>query len=159
MQIKILTIGKVKDSWIREGIQEYVKRLTPFCRLDIQELAEEKLPDNPSLAQIESSLQKEGERLLKALPENYLPILLDLHGKSWSSEELAEKMDKWGVNGKSQIAFIIGGAFGLSDEVRKKAEEKIQLSRMTFTHTMTRLILIEQIYRAFKINRGEKYHW
>ena len=159
MQIKILTIGKVKDIWIREGIQEYVKRLTPFCRLDIQELAEEKLPDNPSLAQIESSLQKEGERLLKALPESYLPILLDLHGKSWSSEELAEKMDKWGVDGKSQIAFLIGGAFGLSDEVRKKAEEKIQLSRMTFTHTMTRLILIEQIYRAFKISRGEKYHW
>jgi rRNA large subunit m3Psi methyltransferase RlmH len=159
MQIKILVIGKVKDAWIREGIREYQKRLSPYCRLEIQELAEEKLPENPSLAQVEKGLEKEGERLLKALPEDYLPILLDLHGKSWSSEELAAKMDEWALNGKSQLAFLIGGAFGLSGEVRKKAKERLQLSKMTFTHTMTRLILVEQIYRAFKICRHEKYHW
>lgn len=159
MQIKIIAIGKIKDQWIRDGIQEYLKRLGPYCRLEIIELAEEKLPENPSLSQVQQGLQKEGERLLKALPADFLPILLDLHGKQWSSEQMASKMENWGVEGKSQIAFLIGGAFGVSEEARNRAKERLQLSPMTFTHMMTRLILIEQIYRSFKINRGEKYHW
>lgn len=159
MQIKIIAIGKVKDQWIREGIQEYLKRLGPYCRLEIIELAEEKLPENPSVSQVQQGLEKEGERLLKALPADFISVLLDLHGKGWSSEQMAQKIEKWGVEGKSQIAFLIGGAFGVSEEVRNKAKERLQLSPMTFTHTMTRLILIEQIYRSFKISRGEKYHW
>lgn len=159
MQIKIIAIGKIKDRWIREGIQEYIKRLGPFCRLEIIELAEEKISENPSLSQIQQGLEKEGDRLIKALPADFLSILLDLHGKQWSSEQMAKKMGNWGLTGKSQIAFLIGGAFGVSEEVRNKANERLQLSPMTFTHTMTRLILIEQIYRSFKINRGEKYHW
>lgn len=159
MQIKIIAIGKVKDQWIREGIQEYIKRLGPYCRLEIIELAEEKLPENPSPSQIQQGLEKEGERLLKALPSDFLSVLLDLHGKLWSSEQMSKKMANWGVEGKSQIAFLIGGAFGVSEEVRNKVTERLQLSPMTFTHTMTRLILIEQIYRSFKISRGEKYHW
>lgn len=159
MQIKIIAIGKVKDQWIREGIQEYLKRLGPYCRLDIIELAEEKLPENPSLSQVQQGLEKEGERLLKALPVDFLSVLLDLHGKGWSSEQMAKKIENWGIEGKSQIAFLIGGAFGVSEEVRSKSKERLQLSPMTFTHTMTRLILVEQIYRSFKISRGEKYHW
>lgn len=159
MKIKIITIGKVKDQWIRTGIEEYLKRLTPYCKLEIIELSEEKLPENPSEAQVQQGLEKEGERLLKALSDEYHPILLDLHGKEWSSEKFSKQLDQWGVDGKSSLAFLIGGAFGLSDRVREKAKERLCLSPMTFTHTMTRLILIEQIYRAFKISRGEKYHW
>ena len=159
MKIRLITIGKVKDRWIREGIEEYTKRLTPYCKLKILELGEEKLPENPSLAQVKQGLEKEGERLLKSLGDDSLPILLDLHGKEWSSEKFSHHLDQWGLEGKSNIAFLIGGAFGLSDSVRDRAKERLCLSPMTFTHTMTRLILVEQIYRAFKISRGEKYHW
>ena len=159
MQICIMAVGKIKDSWIREGIEEYRKRLGPYCRLEIQEIAEEKLPDNPSHAQILQTLEKEGERLLKGISDDAWMILLDLHGKHLSSEKLAENFDKLALNGQSQIVFVIGGAFGLSDKLRVRAQMALKLSDMTFTHPMTRLILVEQIYRAFKISRGEKYHW
>ena len=159
MQIRIMAVGKIKDSWIREGIEEYRKRLGPYCRLEIQEIAEEKLPDNPSNAQILQTLEKEGERLLKGVSDDAWMILLDLHGKHLSSEKLAESFDKLALNGQSQIVFVIGGAFGLSNKLRTRAQMALKLSDMTFTHPMTRLILVEQIYRAFKISRGEKYHW
>ena len=159
MQIRIMAVGKIKDSWIREGIVEYRKRLGPYCRLEIQEIAEEKLPDNPSHAQILQTLEKEGERLLKGISDDAWMILLDLHSKHLSSEKLAENFDKLALNGQSQIVFVIGGAFGLSDKLRVRAQMALKLSDMTFTHPMTRLILVEQIYRAFKISRGEKYHW
>lgn len=159
MQIRIMAVGKIKDSWIREGIEEYRKRLGPYCRLEIQEIAEEKLPDNPSNAQILQTLEKEGERLLKGVSDDAWMILLDIHGKHLSSEKLAESFDKLALNGQSQIVFVIGGAFGLSDKLRTRAQMALKLSDMTFTHPMTRLILVEQIYRAFKISRGEKYHW
>lgn len=159
MQIKIVAIGKIRDRWIREGIAEYSKRLAPYCRLEVLEMGEEKFPDNPSELQIQQGLEKEGKSLLKAIPEHFLLIVLDLHGQSWSSEKLAAQLTEWGISGKSQIAFVIGGTYGISDEVRARSFFKLRLSPMTFTHTMTRLILFEQIYRAFKILRGEKYHW
>ena len=127
--------------------------------MEIQEIGEEKLPDNPSNAQIHQTLEKEGERLLKGVSDDAWMILLDIHGKHLSSEKLAESFDKLALNGQSQIVFVIGGAFGLSDKLRTRAQMALKLSDMTFTHPMTRLILVEQIYRAFKISRGEKYHW
>lgn len=159
MQIKIIAIGKIRDRWIREGMDEYKKRLTPYCRLEVVEAAEERFQENPSALQIQQGLEKEGKSLLKAVPDSFLMIALDLHGTSWSSEKLADQFHRWGIEGKSQIAFVIGGTYGISDEVRGRSAFQLQLSPMTFTHTMTRLILLEQIYRSFKIMRGEKYHW
>ncbi|MDU2063229.1 MAG: 23S rRNA (pseudouridine(1915)-N(3))-methyltransferase RlmH [Sporomusaceae bacterium] len=158
MHIQIVTVGKIKEKYLSAGIAEFTKRLTPFCKLQIVELAEEKMPDNPSAAEKAKTLEKEGERIIKALrPASYV-ILLDVIGKALSSEDLAEKLERLSVTGQSDVTFIIGGAFGLSDAVRQAADERISFSKMTFTHQMIRLLLVEQVYRAFKINRGEKYH-
>lgn len=159
MQIQIAAVGKIKEKYLAAGIQEFVKRLTPYCKLTITEISEEKMPDNPSEAEKAQTLQKEGERLLKSVrPDSYI-ILLDVVGKLISSEELSAKLDHLALTGQSNITFVIGGAFGLSDEVRKAAKERISFSKMTFTHQMVRLLLVEQVYRAMKISRGEKYHW
>ena len=117
------------------------------------------MPDSPSEAEKEQVLAKEGEKLLKLVPEGSYLFVLDVFGKEKSSEELAAAIDRLGISGRSNITFLIGGAFGLSKEVRKAADELLSFSQMTFTHQMVRLLLVEQIYRAFKINRGEKYHW
>lgn len=159
MKITIISAGKLKESYLREGIAEFSKRLRPFTQLDIIELNEEKMPDAPSPAEKEKILLAEGQRLLKRVPANDFLFVLDVYGKQISSEELALKISDLGLNGKSNLSFIIGGAFGLSAELREKADMKISFSRMTFTHQMVKLLLVEQIYRAFKINRGEKYHW
>lgn len=159
MHIQIVAVGKIKEKYLSQGIAEFQKRLTPFCRLVITELSEEKMPDNPSPAEKRQTLDKEGERIIKALrPASYV-ILLDVGGRAIASEELAEKLDKLSLIGRSDITFVIGGAFGLSDAVRQAADERISFSKLTFTHQMIRLLLTEQIYRAFKISRGEKYHW
>ena len=120
---------------------------------------EEKMKDNPSEAEKQQTLTAEGERLLKLVPNGSYLIVLDVYGKELSSEELSAKIDDLTVQGVSSITFLIGGAFGLSPEVRKAADLKLSFSKMTFTHQMVRLLLVEQIYRAFKISRGEKYHW
>ena len=158
MRITILTVGKIKERYLRDGIAEFVKRLGPFCRLDIQELDEERMPDNPSAAQKEQVLAREGERLLKHIPSGSHIFVLDVIGKQQSSEELAETFAALATSGDSNLTFIIGGAFGLSDDVRKAAHVRLSFSKMTFTHQMIRLLLVEQIYRAFKIWRGEPYH-
>ena len=159
MKITILAVGKIKEKYLATGIAEFTKRLTPYAKLNIIEVDEEKMPENPSDAEKEKVLTKEGEKLLKYLDPNSYLIVLDVFGKQGSSEELAEKIDKLGLDGKSHITFLIGGAFGLSQQVRQTAKEKLSFSQMTFTHQMIRLLLVEQIYRAFKISRGEKYHW
>lgn len=123
------------------------------------EISEEKMPETPSLAEKKKILTIEGQRLLKQVPANNFLFVLDVYGRQFSSEELAEKIRTVTLEGQSNLAFVIGGAFGLSDELRGKADICISFSRMTFTHQMVKLLLIEQIYRAFKINRGEKYHW
>ena len=117
------------------------------------------MPDAPSPAEKEQTLAREGEKLLKLVPQGSYLFVLDVYGQQKSSEELAASIDKLGLSGRSSITFLIGGAFGLSAEVRRQADERLSFSRMTFTHQMVRLLLVEQIYRAFKINRGEKYHW
>ncbi|WP_037355314.1 23S rRNA (pseudouridine(1915)-N(3))-methyltransferase RlmH [Selenomonas sp. FC4001] len=159
MKITIVCAGKIKEKYLSAGIAEFMKRLKPFAQVEIREIHEEKMPDSPSDAEKEQVLTREGEKLLKLVPEGSYLFVLDVFGKEKSSEELAASIDKLGLSGRSNITFLIGGAFGLSSEVRKAADELLSFSRMTFTHQMVRLLLVEQIYRAFKINRGEKYHW
>ncbi|MFA6849668.1 MAG: 23S rRNA (pseudouridine(1915)-N(3))-methyltransferase RlmH [Selenomonadaceae bacterium] len=159
MKINIVTAGKIKEKYLTMGIAEFMKRLTPFAQVNIIEISEEKMKDTPSEAEKQKTLTAEGERLLKQVPAGSYLIVLDVYGQQASSEELAARIDALCLDGKSNITFLIGGAFGLSSEVRAAAAEKLSFSRMTFTHQMVRLLLVEQIYRAFKINRGEKYHW
>ena len=159
MKINIVAAGKIKEKYLQMGIAEFMKRLPPYADVKITEIAEEKMKDNPSAAEKEKTLAAEGERLLKQVPQGSYLFVLDVYGKQISSEELSEKIDALALQGNSNLSFLIGGAFGLSEEVRKAADEKISFSRMTFTHQMVRLLLVEQIYRAFKISRGEKYHW
>lgn len=159
MNFTIITVGKLKEAYLRAGVAEYVKRLQPYGKVTIIELNEEHMPDRPSLAEKEQALAREGERLLKqARPNTYL-VVLDVQGTSITSEELAATFDQLGVSGQSDITFIIGGAFGLSPAVRQAAKKRLSFSRLTFTHQMVRLILVEQIYRAIKIQRHEPYHW
>lgn len=159
MRISIITAGKIKEKYLTAGIAEFVKRLGPYCRLEVIEVDEERMPENPSDAEKTKALAKEGERLLKAVRDSSYLMVLDVAGKPLSSEELSAKLDKLGLEGQSDLTFIIGGAFGLSDEVRKAAKERLSFSKLTFTHQMIRLLLVEQIYRAFRISRGEPYHW
>ncbi len=159
MKITILAVGKLKEKYLRDGVAEYEKRLAPFAKLDFIEIAEEKMPENFSMAEKEKTLVREGERLLARVPEGSELIVLDVAGESLSSEELSTRLSEWMLAGVSHITFLIGGAFGLSPAVRSAARLRLSLSKMTFTHQMARLLLTEQIYRAFKIMRGEKYHW
>lgn len=159
MKITIVCAGKIKEKYLSAGIAEFMKRLRPFAQVEIKEIHEEKMPDEPSAAEKEQVLDKEGEKLLRLVPAGSYLFVLDVYGKEMPSEKLAEKIDQLGIQGRSNITFLIGGAFGLSKEVRAAADEKLSFSQLTFTHQMVRLLLVEQIYRCFKINRGEKYHW
>ena len=159
MKITLACVGKIKEKYLTAGIEEFTKRLTPFCKLETIAISEESMPEDPSPAEKEQVLGRETERLLAVIPQNSYVIVLDVKGALISSEELAAKFDKLALEGNSNITFVIGGAFGYTDALRKRADETISFSRMTFTHQMIRLLLIEQIYRAFKISRGEKYHW
>lgn len=159
MKITIVCAGRLKEKYLTAGINEFLKRLKPMADVEIREIHEEKMPDSPSAAEKEQVLTREGEKLLKLVPAGSYLFVLDVFGKEKSSEELAAKIDALGIQGRSSITFLIGGAFGLSKEVRASADELLSFSRLTFTHQMVRLLLVEQIYRAFKINRGEKYHW
>ena len=159
MKISIVCVGKIKEKYLTEGIAEFTKRLTPYCKLETIATGEEKMPDNPSPAEKEQVLAKETERLLNAIPQNAHVVLLDLQGKEVTSPQLADLFDEWALAGKSHIAFVIGGAFGYTDALRKRADMRWSFSKLTFTHQMIRLLLVEQIYRAFKISRNEKYHW
>ena len=159
MKIRIVAVGKLKEKYLREGVAEYEKRLAPFASVELRETREEYMAENPSEAQRQQTLAKEGERLLRLVPERSFLIVLDVKGKLLSSEALAKELASLALQGQSDLTFLIGGAFGLSQAVRERADLRISFSPMTFTHQMVRLLLYEQIYRAFKINRGEKYHW
>ena len=159
MKITIVCAGRLKEKYLTAGIAEYKKRLTPFTQFEIREIHEEKMPDAPSDAEKQQVLGREGERLLKQVPDGSYLYVLDVYGEEKSSEELADELGRLMVQGRSSITFLIGGAFGLSEDVRRAADCRLSFSRMTFTHQMVRLLLGEQIYRAFKIQRGEKYHW
>ena len=159
MKITIACVGKIKEKYLTAGIDEFTKRLTPFCKLETIAINEEKMPDNPAPAEKEQVLEKETQRLLAIIPENSYVILLDVIGKQLSSPELASKIDGLALNGHSHITFVIGGAFGYIDALRKRADYALSFSKMTFTHQMIRILLIEQIFWAFKISNNQKYHW
>ena len=159
MRFYVVCIGKLKDAYLRDGVAEFVKRMRPYGGITITELNESKIGDKPSDADRKQVVDEEGERLLKVVPKNAYTVLLDVYGKTMSSEDLAKTVAKLEVDGVSDMAFIIGGAFGVSEALRQSANYKLSFSPMTFTHQMVRLLLVEQIYRASKINRNEPYHW
>lgn len=158
MRITLLCVGKLKEKYWTLGVAEYVKRLGRYCSLEIIELADEKTPDNASEALEVQIKNKEGERILKAIKEDSYCIALAIEGTMLSSEELAKKIDKLGINGCSHICFIIGGSLGLSEEVLKRADYKLSFSRMTFPHQLMRVVLLEQIYRSYRIISNQPYH-
>ena len=159
MRFYVVCIGKLKDAYLRDGVAEFVKRMRPYGGITITELNESKIGDKPSDADRKQVVDDEGERLLKVVPKNAYTVLLDVYGKTMSSEDLAKTVAKLEVDGVSDMAFIIGGAFGVSEALRQSLNYKLSFSPMTFTHQMVRLLLVEQIYRASKINRNEPYHW
>jgi 23S rRNA (pseudouridine1915-N3)-methyltransferase len=158
VNISIVAIGKLKEKYLKQGIDEYIKRLSAYAKVDIIELPDEKAPENLSDQDMKIVKDKEGERILSKISPDAHVIALAIEGKMKSSEELADNMDRLATYGKSKVTFVIGGSLGLSDAVLKRADEKLSFSRMTFPHQLMRLILLEQVYRAFRINRGEPYH-
>lgn len=158
MNISIITVGKLKEKYLKQGIDEYLKRLSAYAKMDIIEVPDEKAPEELSETEMIQVKQKEGERILAKIHPDAHVIALAIEGKMKSSEELADNLDKLATYGKSKIAFVIGGSLGLSQEVLQRSNEKLSFSKMTFPHQLMKLILLEQTYRAFRINRGEPYH-
>ncbi|EFV77930.1 MULTISPECIES: 23S rRNA (pseudouridine(1915)-N(3))-methyltransferase RlmH [Cytobacillus] len=158
MNISIITVGKLKEKYLKQGIDEYLKRLSAYAKMDIIEVPDEKAPEELSETEMIQVKQKEGERILAKIHPDAHVIALAIEGKMKSSEELADNLDKLATYGKSKIAFVIGGSLGLSQEVLQRADDKLSFSKMTFPHQLMKLILLEQVYRAFRINRGEPYH-
>ncbi|WP_173918151.1 23S rRNA (pseudouridine(1915)-N(3))-methyltransferase RlmH [Halobacillus sp. Marseille-Q1614] len=158
MKITIISVGKLKEKYLKQGINEYIKRLAPYAKVDIVEVPDEKAPENLSEAQMLEVKQKEGERILAKIQPDTHVITLEIEGKQLTSEKLAKQLDDLATYGKSKVAFVIGGSLGLSDEVLQRSDYGLSFSKMTFPHQLMRLMLVEQVYRAFKINRGEPYH-
>lgn len=158
MKITVLCVGKIKESYFKDAIAEYSKRLSRYLKLEITEVADEKTPDKASPAEEAQIKETEGKRLLSHLKEDSYIIALAIDGKALSSTGLAETIDRLGVQGVSHITFVIGGSLGLSEEVLSKAKYKLSFSAMTFPHQLMRVILLEQVYRACRINAGEPYH-
>lgn len=152
MRFYIIGVGKIKETYMQQAIADYVKRLSKYVKIDIIEVPEDNSP------QEEKRIEKEGQMLLKRIPAGSVIVALDLHGKQLNSEKLAEYISSKTVAGKSDFVFVIGGSDGISSEITSRADLRLCLSPMTFTHQMTRLIIAEQLYRAMKINNGEQYH-
>ena len=158
MKITVIAVGKIKEKFYTDAIAEYSKRLSRYCRLEVIQVADEKTPDGASEAQERQIKEKEGSRILAQIKDGAYVIALAVQGTMLSSEQLASKLNKLGVDGQSQIVLIIGGSLGLSDEVLKRADYHLSFSPMTFPHQLMRVILLEQIYRSYRIINGEPYH-
>lgn len=158
MRITLVTVGKIKENYLRDAVAEYVKRLRKYCKLEIIEVADEKTQERASETEEMAVRSKEGERILKHVKEDAYVITLEIQGNQITSEELADKIEGLGVQGKSHVVFIIGGSIGLGIEVMKRSDYALSFSRMTFPHQLMRVILLEQIYRGFRIINGEPYH-
>lgn len=156
MQINLITVGKLKESWLRDAYAEYDKRLQRYCRLHLVELPESRLPESPSDQEIAAALAQESKAILAACKGRIIAMCIE--GKMRSSEEFAAMLEQTAVAGDSTVSFVIGSSFGLSDDVKKQADMKFSMSPMTFTHQIARILLMEQLYRAFQINTGGKYH-
>ena len=158
MKITILCVGKVKEKFYRDAIGEYQKRLSRYCKLEIVEVTDEKIPDGASETVENQIKEKEGNRILSKIREEDYVIALAIDGKMQDSVELSKNIQQLGVRGKSSIVFVIGGSVGLSKAVLKRANEKLSFSKMTFPHQLMRVILLEQVYRSYRIMNGEPYH-
>lgn len=156
--VKILCLGKLKEPYLREACAEYQKRLTPFCKLTIIEKTPERLPSDPSQAQIDAALKAEGRALLAEIPAGAHVYCLCIEGKQRSSEQFSAELDRIAVSGKSTVVFVIGSSYGLAPEVKARADVKLSMSQMTFPHQLARVMLLEQLYRAYQIGSGGKYH-
>ncbi|BAH07099.1 23S rRNA (pseudouridine(1915)-N(3))-methyltransferase RlmH [Clostridium kluyveri] len=158
MNITIIAVGKLKEKYLKAAVEEYSKRLSRYCRLNIIEVQDEKTPDNASSSEQDIIKEKEGRRILKYINDNMYVVALDLKGSMMGSEEFSKFVGNLGLSGKSNIAFIIGGSLGISSEILKRADYKLCFSKMTFPHQLFRIMLLEQIYRGFRIMKGEPYH-
>lgn len=158
LNVTIACVGKLKESYLRDACAEYGKRLSAFCRLRVVEVEEERVPDKPSDAQIAAALEAEGKRLLAKIPAGAAVVALCIEGKEMSSPALAAYLEQLAVSGTSHVALVIGGSWGLSDEVKRSALLRLSMSPMTFPHQLARVMLLEQIYRAMQISSGGKYH-
>lgn len=158
ISVTVICIGKLKERFWREGCEEYIKRLSRFCAFSLKELPETLLSENPSQAQIDAALKKEGEMILKEIPSGAYVCPLCIEGKQFSSPELAEKIENLAATGRGKICFIIGSSFGLDSAVKEKSDLKLSFSKMTFPHQLFRVLLLEQLYRAFSIINSMKYH-
>ena len=157
-KVTILCTGKLKEKFYLDAVAEYVKRLNRFCKLEIIELPEERLPEDPSPAQIEAALSKEADAVRAKLPNGCLVIAMCVEGRERSSEELARLVRTWQDSAARHLVFVIGGSFGLAESLKKEAKVRLSMSPMTFPHHLARIMLLEQIYRAYQINAGSRYH-
>ncbi|MBS4749624.1 23S rRNA (pseudouridine(1915)-N(3))-methyltransferase RlmH [Granulicatella sp. zg-ZJ] len=158
MNIKIIAVGKLKEKYLKQAIDEYSKRLGAYCKFDIIEVPDEKTPDNMSEKEKELVKQKEGDRILSKISEQDIVITLAIEGQLVTSETIAEKIEQYALHGKSRLSFIIGGSLGLSDDVKKRANELFSFGRITMPHQLIRVVLSEQIYRAYRIINNQAYH-
>ena len=157
-RVTILCVGKLKEKFYIDAAAEYVKRLQRHCKLELIELPEQRLPDDPSPAEIQKALRTEGDAIRERLPKGGAVIALCIEGRPCSSEELSRRMAEFGVQGKTQLTFLIGGSVGLDEDLKRQADWRLSMSPMTFPHHMARIMLLEQIYRAYQIAGGTKYH-
>lgn len=158
LSVHILCVGKLKEKFYLDGAAEYVKRLNAYCKLTMTELAEERLPANPTQGQIDGALEKEAAAIRAKLPSGASLVALCVEGRMRSSEELAQMLAAWGHNSAKHLVFLIGGSYGLHPSIKAEAWMKLSMSPMTFPHHLARVMLLEQVYRAFKINEGSSYH-
>ena len=158
LSVNVLCVGKLKESYWRDACAEYQKRLGAYCRIQVTEIAEERIAENPSESQIASTIEAEGKRLLSLITSDTLVVALCIEGKEMDSPRLAQYLERAAVDGISKIAFVIGGSWGLSDTVKMRADMRLSMSPMTFPHQLARVMTLEQVYRAFQISAGGKYH-
>ena len=158
MKIKVITVGKLKEKYLKDGIAEYSKRISRFAKLEMIELADEKTPDKASESENQKILEIEGQRILSKVGDRDFVIVLAIEGKTFSSEEFSKKLEEASIKGFSTLTFIIGGSLGLAQDVKKRSNLSVSFGRLTLPHQLMRLVLVEQIYRAFTIQQGSPYH-
>lgn len=158
LSLHLICMGKLKEKFYLDACGEYIKRLSPYCKLNLVELPEERLPQNPSQAQIDLALEKEGQAIRAKLPPNTSLVCMCVEGRLRSSEEVAQLVQTWQNNSAKHLAFVIGGSYGLAESLKQEAWVKLSMSPMTFPHHLARVMVLEQIYRGFKINEGSSYH-
>ena len=158
LSVTILAVGRLKDRFYEDAAKEYLKRLSAYAKVDVAEIRAAELPDRPAEAQIAAALEKEGAEICKKIPADAAVVSLCVEGKAYSSEDLADYLDKTALGGTSHVVFIIGGSYGLSETVKARSALRLSMSKMTFPHRLARVMLLEQLYRACKISRGEQYH-